>query len=85
MAAQVAEAPARAGQLVAVPQALVAALAQAAGPGMEQSLVLAQAPAVLLRVEQPLWGQAQELAADPVLTPRVDRRRRQKGEEARLG
>jgi hypothetical protein len=66
-AAQVVEAPARAAQLaqvVEVPLALVAVLlvavlAQAAVPGMEQSLVLAQAPAVLLRVEQPVWVQAQ--------------------------
>lgn len=65
-AAQVVEAPARAAQLaqvVEVPLALVAVLlvavlAQAAVPGMEQSPV-AQAPAVLLRVEQPVWVQAQ--------------------------
>ena len=65
-AAQVVEAPVRAAQLaqVVVPLALVAVLlvavllvavlAQVAVPGMEQSPVLAQAPAVLLRVEQPV-------------------------------
>ena len=62
VAAQVVEAAAQLGvevPLALVAVLLVAVLAQAAGPGMEQSLVLAQAPAVLLRVEQPVWVQAQ--------------------------